>query len=242
MPAHRSIRGPGAASRFAVVKSTPLHEQVADGLRNMIVEGELRPGQRLPERDLCDIMKVSRTPLREAIKLLASEGFLRLSQNRGATVTEFDPSELNHTIAVLRVLEVEAVRLACAEASDDEIRTICALHEQLNAYSQKNDNVRYFRANQLFHELIVQAAHNPVLQDAHARLHIHLKRIRYQRMHTTGFRMRSTFLREHAEIAEALSRRDAAAAADAVGRHMDHVHEMVSAPAEAAGGASGAQP
>jgi DNA-binding GntR family transcriptional regulator len=217
---------PKAGKRIKAAKS--MHEQAAEILRNMIVEGELAPGLRLPERELCELLGVSRTPLREAIKVLASEGLVQLSLNRGATVTGYELEKLDDTLEMVALLESAAARWACAKATDKELKNIQQLHEAMVEYSRSGDDVRYFRTNQHFHEAVVAASHNDRLRETHATLNAHLKRLRYQRMHGLEPRVRRGFIAGHDEIAKALKRRDAAAAERAVLSHMSNVGDMLS--------------
>lgn len=197
-----------------------LHERAAAAIRNMIVEGELAPGGRLPEKELCEVFRISRTPLREALKVLAAEGLVQLLPNRGAIVTEIDIADLDDAVEAVAYLEAAAGQIACHKASDREIQHIVGLHEQM-VTSAKNIGVRYFRINQEFHEAIVAASHNKSLADAHARTNAHLKRVRFKKMGSTAFR--DEFIQQHAAVADALSRRDA----DEVRRHiLDHLNTV----------------
>ena len=105
-----------------------LHEAVVDRLRDMIVQGELEPGTKLNERVLCTVLGRSRTPLREALKFLASEGLVELLPNRGAIVAKLDPERIKQIFAVMGALEGLAGELACRHASDADINEIRALH------------------------------------------------------------------------------------------------------------------
>src|ERR1043165_8493718 len=107
-----------------------LHETVVDRLRDMIVHGELKAGTKLNERVLCESLGTSRTPLREALKYLASEGLVRLLPNRGAIVAPLEAERVKQTFAVMGALEALAGELACRNASDGEINEIRGLHYQ----------------------------------------------------------------------------------------------------------------
>ena len=126
-----------APKRAATVVALPLTQQVASRIRDMIIQDELVPGQRVRERALAERLNVSRTPLREAIKILAAEGLVENLPNKGARVADPNPSEVRDMLRVLGALEALAGELACAEASDDEIEEIKALHfEMLAAFSR----------------------------------------------------------------------------------------------------------
>jgi DNA-binding transcriptional regulator YhcF (GntR family) len=106
----------------------PLHEEAADRLRDMIVEGELAPGERVREQAVCDRLGLSRTPLREAMKVLASEGLVILQPNRGATVSDPGPADIADTFKVIGALEALAGELACERVKENEIAEIRVLH------------------------------------------------------------------------------------------------------------------
>lgn len=212
------------ANRALPPRATLLHEQAADVIRNMIIEGELAPGSRLPELELCELLGISRTPLREAVKVLSSERLVQLLPNRGAIVTEIDIADVDDTVEAVAYIEAVAAQLACKKASDREIQDIVNLHAQMVSFAQ-GTGTRYFRANQQFHEAIVAAGHNRGLVDAHVRLNAHLKRLRFQRMSSQHFR--GQFVQEHASVAEALTRRDGEAVFHAIIGHMRTVGTMI---------------
>jgi len=140
-----------------------LHRTAAALLRDLIVTGELRPGQRILEKPLCERFGISRTPLREALKTLASEGLVRLLPNRSAVVTEIDLGEIEALFDVAATLEARAATLACARATDAEIAEIGALHYAMIAHFHRGELNRYFELNQSVHRKLVEAAGNPVL-------------------------------------------------------------------------------
>ena len=111
-----------------------LHEEAADRLRDLIIQGRLAAGIRLNERLLTAQLGLSRTPLREAFKVLATEGLVELLPNRGAIVSQIDPVRLSETLAVMGALEALAGELACANATDAQINEIRALHYEMLAY------------------------------------------------------------------------------------------------------------
>src|SRR5882672_9059803 len=116
-----------------------LHEEAVDRLREMIVQGQLAPGDRLNERLLCQQLGISRTPLREAIKLLASEGLVALLHNRGAQVAPLEAGRLAETLAVMGALEALAGELACQHASAKQIEEVAALHREMVAKHARGD-------------------------------------------------------------------------------------------------------
>ena len=137
-----------------------LPDKVAGLLRDMIVQDVLVPGQRIRERSLAEQLEVSRTPLREAMKVLATEGLVELSPNRGALVASPSPQQVQDMLQVLGVLEGLAGELACARASQDQIDEIQALHYEMLASYARKDRLGYFKLNQKIHQAIVAASGN----------------------------------------------------------------------------------
>ncbi len=106
------------------ISRASLHEELAVRLRKMIVEDELLPGTRIKEPELCERFAVSRTPLREAMKVLAPEGYVRLTPNRGATVAELTAEDLEEAFPVMGALEALAGELAARNATHAQIEAI----------------------------------------------------------------------------------------------------------------------
>ena len=191
----------------ASVHRLPLTQQVAAAIRDMIIQDELRPGERVRERELTELLNVSRTPLREALKLLAAEGLLELLPNRGAIVADPEPEQVRDRLELLGVLEGLAGEWAAKRASNEEIAEIRALHfEMLAAYSRQ-DRLAYFKLNQAIHAAIVKASLSKDLIELHGRVNAQVYRIRYrsnlrnQKWHTA--------VEEHETILKALEARDA---------------------------------
>lgn len=186
----------------------PLHEEAVDRLRDLIVRGDLAPGTRLNERVLSSRLGVSRTPLREAIKLLATEGLVDLLPNRGAVVAPIEPTRIAETLAVMGALESLAGELACAQASDQSIAEIRALHYEMLAMHARGDLDGYFRHNQAIHLKLVEASGNAVLAQTYRQLNANVRRVRY--MANLSAERWDAAVREHEAILAALAARDAA--------------------------------
>jgi DNA-binding GntR family transcriptional regulator len=149
--------------REAPIARRALHDEVVQRIRGLIVQGELAPGERVPERELCERFGISRTPFREALKVLASEGLVDLQHQRGAVVSTITTHDVDDMFQVMGVLEALAGELACARASDAEISAIDDFHREMLACYREHDLNGYFQYNQRIHEAIMQAAGNPVL-------------------------------------------------------------------------------
>ena len=183
-----------------------LHAAVVDRLRDMIVQGELAPGTKLNERVLGQALGTSRTPLREALKYLASEGLVDLLPNRGAIVAPLDPERVKQMFAVMGALEALAGELACRKATDAEINEIRALHFQMLAHHARRELGDYFRLNQEIHLKIVDAGGNQPLADIYRSLNAHVRRARY--MANLSHERWDKAVSEHEDILAALTRRD----------------------------------
>ena len=130
-------------------------------LRQMIVAGELAPGQRISEREIGEQLDgISRTPLREAFKVLAAEGLVTISPNRGASVTALSMAEVDETIELLVGLEGLAAETACSRISEQDIAAIDELHQHMAAAYRAGQLMAYFELNQAIHQRLVDAAGN----------------------------------------------------------------------------------
>ena len=191
---------------IAPIPRKALHEEAVHRLRDLIVQGELAPGARLNERVLCEKLGISRTPLREAIKLLAAEGLVDLLPNRGALVAALDTGRLAETLQVMGALEGLAGELACRHASEARIADIRRLHEKMLAMHERGDLAGYFRHNQAIHQSIVEASGNPVLANLYRQLNTSARRARY--MANLSKERWDAAVREHEAILTALEARD----------------------------------
>lgn len=197
-----------------------LSETAAARLRELIVEGVLAPGERLMETVLAARLGISRTPLREAFRLLAREGLVLLEPHRGARVAPLSLEELERTVEVMAALERLAGRLAAERIGEEELREIEALHyDMLSAYARR-DLRKYFLANQEIHFAIMRACRNPVLSDTYRSLNAHIRRYRYM-ANLAPERWREA-VAEHEEILRHLRARDGAALAATLARHLEH--------------------
>ncbi|RTZ41780.1 GntR family transcriptional regulator [Candidimonas sp. SYP-B2681] len=176
-------------------------------LRELIVTGKLKPGQRISERSLLEEEKeLSRTPLREALKILGSEGLVEITPNRGAFVTKLSMSHIDSAMEVLIGLENIAATASCARITETELAEIASLHAAMIESAEDGNLLLYFQINQQIHQLIVDGAHNPALSRIYRAESLHIKRYRYVgNIEDTRWR---NALAEHGQILEALFRRD----------------------------------
>jgi len=163
---------------LAPIARPSLHDEVTNRVRDMIVDGTLAPGVRIAELDVARALGISRTPLREALKVLASEGLVELLPQRGAVVKAFTRKDAQDMLAVIGLLEEHAGR-AAAQASQAEIDAIVDIHERMREHYRRRERQEYFRLNQEIHNAIVATADNPSLTMVHAMLRKRMRRIRY---------------------------------------------------------------
>jgi len=205
----RDLNDPGASIAAAsAAEPRLLAAEVVERLRDMIIQGELAPGVKLNERVLCERLRTSRTPVREAIKYLASEGLVELLPNRGAIVTPITATTVREMFVLLGALEALAGELACANASDADIAGIRALHYQMLAHHTRGELAPYFRCNQQIHLRLVECAGNATLVNIYRALNGHVRRARY--MANLSRERWDHAVEEHEKILDALIRRDSA--------------------------------
>jgi DNA-binding GntR family transcriptional regulator len=184
-----------------------VHTSLLDGLREVFVRGEIAPGSKVPEAALCERFGVSRTPLREALKVLAAEGHVDLLPNRGARVRDLSLEEVEGLFAVAGALEALAGEQAAERVTEEELAQITALHEGMRQAFLRRDRQPYYENNRAIHEAIVRATRNPVLISQYAVVNARIRRIRFQSPMTEEIWSRA--MAEHDGMLNALMRRDA---------------------------------
>ncbi|HLW04313.1 MAG TPA: GntR family transcriptional regulator [Azoarcus sp.] len=184
-----------------------LHQEVTSRLRQRIIEGDFEPGSKLNERELCEAMNVSRTPLREAIKTLAAEGLVELLPNRGAVVAQLDEQDLIDTFEVIAGLEGLSGKLAAQRITEEELAEIRALQFEMCAAHARRDLPVYYRLNLEIHARINAAARNPVLEQTWRNVNARLQVLRF-RSNLDGAKW-DRALEEHKQMVELLAQRDA---------------------------------
>ena len=199
------------------LKNRPLYEDVADGLREQIFSKQIAPGSWLDEQSLAKQFGISRTPMREAIKVLASEGLITIKMRRGAYVTEVNRGDLEQIYTVLSLLESQAVKEVAIKASEDELNLLDHLHHRLEKAAADRDIEQFFEINSKFHELIQEIAGNRWMNGVIDDLRKVLKLHRRESLTSTG-RIQNSLM-EHREILKAILKRDQLAAEAAMRKH-----------------------
>jgi DNA-binding GntR family transcriptional regulator len=205
----------------------PMHEQILPHLRQDIVDGRWQPGERLAEPELCAAFGVSRTPLRDAFKILEREGLLRLLPHVGAVVTPIDPPDLLDKLEVLAGLEQLAAGKVAALGRKPVLRRLQALHHSMTDAAAKQQVRRYYSLNDEFHAAIVQGAGNDTLTGVHATMMWHVFRARRRAYVDEVFAADAAL--HHEGIVQAILAGDVDGASKAMRQHLADVARNVMA-------------
>ncbi len=208
---------PVALAATAPIERLTLHEEVTNRLRDMIVESQLKPGERIQEMELAQQLRVSRTPIREALKVLTSEGLVELLPLRGAIVKSFSAKDARDMLDVIALLEEYAGRRAC-DARDEQIQDILDMHERMREHHVRGERPAYFALNQQIHEDLIALADNETLSITHALLSKRMRSLRYSGNSEPG--NWATAMAEHDTMMQALAARDRDGLARAMGDHI----------------------
>jgi DNA-binding GntR family transcriptional regulator len=204
-------------SSFPLMRST-LPEAAAERLRTLIIEGELAPGSKLNERELSERLGVSRTPLREAFRMLAADGLLVQLPNRGAQVVAMSRDDVRDAFEVMAALEGLAGELAAARITDAEVEGLRALQAEMDASHAASDLPAYYRVNREIHDRLNAIAANPVLANTYRALNARLHALRF-RSNLNQMKWDAA-VAEHRSMIAALAARDGAALRDLLIRHL----------------------
>ncbi|NVM90622.1 GntR family transcriptional regulator [Variovorax sp. SG517] len=202
-----------------------LHDEVAATLREQIFDGSLAPGSFVDEIALCERLSISRTPLREALKVLTAEGLLRHEPRRGCFVNEVTERDLDEIFPVIALLEGRCAYEAARNASDAELQELDALHERLVRHARAKRINDYYATNHIIHEAIIKLADNKWLAQVIGDLRKILKLARLQQLHAPGRLEQS--LSEHLAVFAALKARDSEGADAAMRTHLTRQREAL---------------
>jgi len=192
-----------------------LYEEVAELLRQRIFARELEPGSWIDELRIAEELGISRTPLREALKVLAAEGLVTMKVRRGAYVTEVSEKDLRDVYHLLALLESDAARVVAQRATDDELDGLQAQHAALQAAIHDRD--RFFEINEAFHQQLLQLSDNKWRSQMVADLRKVMKLNRHHSLFKQGRIEQS--LAEHEAIVQALMQRQPEMAAQRMAEH-----------------------
>ena len=195
-----------------------LPEAAAERLRTLIIEGELAPGARLNERELSERLGVSRTPLREAFRMLAADGLLVQLPNRGAQVVALSPDDVRHAFEVMASLEGLSGELAVARVTSRDLADLRALQAEMEEAHAKHDLPGYYRVNRTIHDRINAIAGNPILTQTFRTLNARLHALRFRSNLVRG--KWDQAVAEHRDMIDALAARDGARLRGILVRHL----------------------
>lgn len=218
----KDANGSGTAS----ISVTAMAVRVADILRGRIVRGQLAPGDRIVERRLSAELEMSRTPVREALKLLEADGLIEINRNRGAHVTEYSPEEARKLFDVIAVLEGLAAQRLAEKITPALLARFEGLHAEMKSHFRHRDLDPYFEANSAIHDLVITSCGNPRLAEDHRRLMFKARRGRFLAIFSEERWAQS--VEEHEGLMENLRNRDGAAAFETWRTHLAHTGETVS--------------
>lgn len=209
-----------ALDRVTSISRPSLHEELTERIRSMIVEGVLVAGEKVPERALCEKLGVSRTPMRESLKVLAADGLLTLEPNKGARVRAITLEDLEEVFPLMGALEALAGELACANITSEQVSELKHAHAQMLKHFHDADMPGYFKQNQRIHEIIMEASNNQTLSTMYRSLAVRVRRARY--LANMSSERWQQAVNEHEEIIVALDERDGDQLGGILKRHLEN--------------------
>ena len=209
----------------AIIPRRSLHDALAEQLRDMLMRGDLKAGEKIAEQALCQRFGVSRTPLREALKVLANEGLLILSPNRGASVANITPEEVDELFPIMGAMEALAGETACALATKADIDAMQLMHNEMLLHYRSGDTVAYLRLNRRLHEKFFEIANNRTLSQLYNNLMVRIHAARFIAQKSSERWLQA--VEDHEKMMEAFRNRDGARLAVLLKEHLDHKAAMV---------------
>jgi DNA-binding GntR family transcriptional regulator len=200
------------------IQAKILHQEVANQIREMIRNGTLVKGQKVNEKQLCESMGVSRTPVRESLRMLSSEGLIDLIPHKGAYVSQPPIKEISDMFEVMSVLEGTCARLATKKMTEKNLAKIEALHQKLEKHYRKRDHEGYLDNNKTYHVFIQELSGNKVVNDVINGLRQKILLYRHRQLYQPERFDQS--IQEHRDLLEAFRKRDAALAEKLMKRHL----------------------
>ncbi|HEY6838726.1 MAG TPA: GntR family transcriptional regulator [Geobacteraceae bacterium] len=190
----------------SIEKHLTLRESILEAIRDAIMRGALKPGEKVAEPELAERFGISRTPIREAFRQLESEGYLTVIPRKGAVVVSFSERDVDEFYAIKSILEGYAARRACEKLTPREIEKLQAINDKLRQLAEEGDVKHFFKVHNDFHELFIKAADNEKLSELIDNLVGKFQRLRIASLSLPG-RMKISVL-EHEKIIEAFRKRN----------------------------------
>ena len=207
------------------ISRKPLYAEVVEGIREMIIGGRLTPGARLVESELCEMFGISRTPFREALKLLESEGLVVLKPNRGATGSVMTEQEITDLFELVASLERSAVELAVQRMDDKALAKLRKQHDRMMKLHAAHKRRECFQVDYEIHQLIVAATGNAALITTHAGFMVRTRRARYLALSLQSRWDES--MHEHEQFMTAIEQRDGRLAGELMLAHVSQTGQVV---------------
>lgn len=204
----------------SVAVNQPLSTNLFSQLQADILSGDLKSGEKLTEKKICDKYAVSRTPVREALRQLEMDGLIENIPNRGAFVVGFSEQDVDDMYTLRKAYEVQAVRWAIERISKEEMEQLEETFEFMEFYTMKNDVSKMLNINTGFHQIIYNASHNRMLQQLLSSYQVYIKHISPSNYFAVDYL--ATVLKEHKAIFQAFLNKDIEAGAEAMAIHMDN--------------------
>lgn len=196
----------------------PLRDVVFNTLREAILKGELKPGERLMELQLAAKLGVSRTPIREAIRMLEQEGLAVTIPRKGAEVAKMTEKDMEDVLQIREALDELAASIACEQITGEELEELKVTMREFEEYTKTGDVKRIAEADVRFHDIIYQATGNPKLVNMLSNLREQMYRYRVE--YLKDVRNYPILVKEHSQIAEGLSRKDKEKVTEAMHNHV----------------------
>jgi len=192
--------------RKPIERHQTLREKILETIREAILKGQLKPGEKVAEPELAERFGISRTPIREAFRQLESEGYLTVIPRKGAVVTSLSERAVEEFYAIKSILEGYAARMAAENLTDRDIEKLETINERLSQLAAEGDVKTFFKVHNEFHELFIKAAENEKLQELINQMMLKFNRLRLTSLSLPG-RM-ETSVQEHKKIIEAFKNKD----------------------------------
>ncbi len=193
---------------YPVEKPLTLRERIVDFIKDSVVSGRLKPGERVPEQEIAENLGISRTPIREAFRQLESEGFISVTPRKGAVVSPITDKDVSEFYTIKSLLEGFAARTACEKLSPREIKKLENLNAQMKRCAEKGDIKGFFRLDNQFHDTFLKSCGNEKLCVLVHNLVQQFERFRVTALSVPG-RMGDS-VKQHDEIINAFRKSDAA--------------------------------
>ncbi|MCR4430311.1 MAG: GntR family transcriptional regulator [Tepidanaerobacteraceae bacterium] len=213
----------GALESFNVSNIKPIREMIYESMRQAIFDGELKPGDRLVEKDLAEKMRVSRTPIREALRKLETEGLIKHVPRKGVVVKGFSPEDIIEIYSIRQALEALAITYTVKNITEKEIKKLKALIEEMASLTEEDETEDLFNTSQEFNDILMRSCKMPRLIGLISTYREYLQRFRTVTMSRKERKMSA--LKDHREILQAVIDRDAARAKRLVEEHLQKALE-----------------